>query len=161
MPSPFDQMMGTVGDVEIVGDRVRQVAEVDKVAVYTNDGKYIAQDRIDMGFIPDMAALGTSLAAGAQQEFQAEATTPFKPEELIIDSSQATDLSIVSVNANSVNYIDGGAVPASAYSEVSNARRVSWGTIQTSGKIKIVVRNDSAAPIVIRMSVRGLRLRAQ
>lgn len=157
----FDRMMGNTGDIEIVGDRVRQVAEVDKPATYTADGKYIAQDRIDLGFNPDMGGLGTTLAVGATQEFVGVCTTPFKPEELIIDSAQAGDLTITQVNANSVLYIDGAPVPATCYSEVSTARRVSWGTIQASGLVRISIRNDGANPLAVRMSLRGLRLRGQ
>jgi hypothetical protein len=162
MGNAFDAMMGNgVGDVQIVGDRVLQVAEVDKPATYLNDGKFTAQDRIDLGFTPDQAGGGTTLAPGASLEFQAQCTTPFKPEQLIIDSAQAGDLTILQITANSVMYIDGAPVPATGYSEVSTATRVSWGTIQTSGLVKITVRNDGAAAFAVRMSLRGLRLRGQ
>lgn len=165
----YDAMMGngTVGDTQIlrglnsVGDPAVNVAEVDRPGTYTNNGAFTAMDRIELGFTPDQAGLGTTLAPGASLEFTAECTTPFKPEQLIIDSAQAGDLTIMSINANAIQYVDGGPVQATSFSEVSTARFVSWGTVQTSGKIKIVLRNDGAAAFAVRMSVRGLRLRGQ
>lgn len=160
--SAFDQMMGnSVGGpvemlgqpIEILGERAMAVAEVDNPAKYL-EGRYVAQDRIDVGF-----GNNAVLAAGATTEFTAVVSTPFKPEELVIPSWLAPDVSITNADIGPNKYIDGGPVPGDQYSEVATTRKVSWGTVQTSVPIKITLRNDSAVPVNVKFALRGLRLR--
>lgn len=139
--------------VEIIGDRAIAVAEVDKPSTYL-EGKYTAIDRIDVGF-GDNAVLGV----GATTTFTAMVSTPFKPEEMVFPSWLAPFVSITNVDIGPSKYVDGGAVPADIYSEVSTARRVSWGTVQTSVTIRVTVRNDSPAPVNVKFALRGLRLK--
>jgi hypothetical protein len=163
MPNPYAEMMGAVGEprdvyvggpVEIVGDRAVVVAEVDNPAKYL-EGKFVAQDRIDIGF-GNAAIL---LAAPAQLIFTATASTPFKPEELTIPSWLAPFVSVIAIDIGPNRYIDGGPVPGDQYSEVSNTRKVSWGTVQTGVPMSITLRNDTVNPLTIKFCLRGLRLR--
>jgi hypothetical protein len=165
MPNAYARMMGAgdVGEprsefvgapIEIVGDRAVVVAEVDNPAKYL-EGKYTAQDRIDVGF--GNAAI---LAAGAITTYTTTVSTPFKPEELTVPSWAGPNLSITAIDIGPCRYIDGqSGIPGDQYSEVSNTRKVSWGTVQTGVPMAITVRNDSAGPVVIKLCVRGLRLR--
>lgn len=139
--------------VEIIGDRAVAVAEVDKPSTYL-EGKFTAIDRIDVGF-GDNAVL----AAGGIVTYDATVSTPFKPEEMVFPSWLAPSVSITNVDIGPSKYIDGGSVPADIYSEVSTARRVSWGTVQTSVKIRVTIRNDSAVPVNVKFALRGLRLK--
>lgn len=164
MPNAYSELMGagSVGDprefvgapIEIVGDKAVVVADVDNPAKYL-EGKYVAQDRIDVGF-----GNAVTLAAGATATYTATVSTPFKPEELTIPSWLAPDVSIMAVDIGPNRYIDGqSGVPGDQYSEVSNTRKVSWGTVQTGVPIAISVRNDTAAAVTIKFALRGLRLR--
>lgn len=166
MPNAYASLMGagnSVGEprdefvgapIEIVGDRAVVVAEVDNPAKYL-EGKYVAQDRIDVGF-----ANGATLAAGASAVYSATVSTPFKPEELTIPSWLAPDVSIMAVDIGPNRYIDGqSGIPGDQYSEVSNTRKVSWGTVQTGVPIQITVRNDKAVAVTVKFALRGLRLR--
>jgi len=164
MPNAYEQLLGagSVGDprefvgapIEIVGDKAVVVADVDNPAKYL-EGKYVAQDRIDIGF-----GNAVTLAAGAIATYQATASTPFKPEELTIPSWLAPDVSITAIDIGPNRYIDGqSGVPGDQYSEVSNTRKVSWGTVQTGVPIAISVRNDSAVAVTVKFALRGLRLR--
>lgn len=160
----LDRMMGNgqvngeydivSGPYEIIGDKAVLVPDVDKPGQYT-EGKFTAQDRIDLGFQNN----GAAIAPGAEVIFIAQASTPFKPEEFVIPSYLAPDLAVTAVNIGPNSYIDGGPVQASAYTEVATTRKVSWATVQTSVQIKITLRNISAAPVVGWLSLRGLRLR--
>jgi hypothetical protein len=161
MPNAFDHMMGSVnGTTEIgspfveIGERTMAVPEVDQVAKYT-EGKYTIQDRIDIG-IGDNAVL----APGATVTYQTTVTTPFKPESFTIPSSFASDVSVVGIDIGPCRYIDGLPVPGDNYSEVSLDRKVSWGTVQTGVPIRVTLRNDTAAAVNVKMTLRGLRLRA-
>ena len=158
--SAFDEMMGgrvngpiEIGLTEIVGDRVVMVPDVDKPKQYL-EGKYTIQDRIDLGSPQNdnvaIAAFPTTR--------QFACSSPFKPEELIIDSATATDLSIMDVAIGSSRYTEGGPVPGAVYSEVALSRRVSWRTVQTTVPILITVRNDTANPVIAKLCIRGLRL---
>jgi hypothetical protein len=162
MPNAYEALMGSsvgsrdfVGSpIEIVGDRAVVVADVDNPAKYL-EGKYSAQDRIDVGF-----GNSAALAAGAVATYVATISTPFKPEELTIPSWLAPDVSIMAVDIGPSRYIDGqSGIPGDQYSEVSNTRKVSWGTVQTTVPIAITLRNDSANPVTVKMALRGLRLR--
>jgi hypothetical protein len=163
MSSAFDRMMGNQvngevdivgGPYEIIGDKAVLVPDVDKPGQYT-EGKFTAQDRIDVGFSNN----GQVIAPGADVVFTAQVSTPFKPEEMIIPSNLAPDLAVAAVVIGPNSYIDGGAIQAAAYTEVSTARKVSWATVQTSVPIKITLRNISAAPVNGWVNLRGLRLR--
>lgn len=136
-----------------VGDRANMVADIDNPAKYL-EGKYTIQDRIDLGF----AQNPTTIAPGATQLFTAVCSSPFKPLRFLIDSSVATDVSVMSVVIGSAIYVEGGPVPGAMYSEVSTEGRVSWRTVQTTVPIQILIRNDSAAPVAVKMSIRGFRL---
>lgn len=166
MPNAYELMgmgAGSVGEprdafvgqpIEIVGDRAVVVAEVDNPAKYL-EGKYVAQDRIDI-------ALGNkvTLAIGATVTYTVTVSTPFKPEELVIPSWLAPNVSVMAIDIGPNRYIDGNnGVPGDIYSEVSNTRKVSWGTVQTGVPIQIQLRNDSAAAVTATMAIRGLRLR--
>ena len=162
MANAYDAMMGNVGDprefvgapIEIVGDRAVVVTEVDNPAKYL-EGKYVAQDRIDVGF-----GNNAVLAPGATQSFVATTSCPFKPEELTVPSWLAPDVSITAIDIGPCRYLDGQAgVPGDQYSEVSNTRKVSWGTVQTGVPMSISIRNDSLAAVNIKFALRGLRLR--
>jgi hypothetical protein len=66
----------------------------------------------------------------------------------------------MAIDIGSSRYIEGqNGVPGDQYSEVSNTRKVSWGTVQTTVPISITIRNDSAAPVTVKFALRGLRLR--
>lgn len=166
MPNAYELMglgAGSVGEprdtyvgqpIEIVGDRAVVVAEVDNPAKYL-EGKFVAQDRIDIG-----VGNAATLAIGATTTYPVTVSTPFKPEELTVPSWAAPSLSIMAIDIGPNRYIDGqNGIPADQYSEVSNTRKVSWGTVQTGVPIQISVRNDSAAAVVIKFAIRGLRLR--
>lgn len=149
---PHDSYVGA--PIEIVGDRAVVVADVDNPAKYL-EGKYTAQDRIDLGF--GNAAV---LPAGATGTYSASCSSPFKPEEMTIPSWLAPDVSVMAIDIGSSRYIEGqNGVPGDQFSEVSNTRKVSWGTVQTTVPISITLRNDSPVPIVIKFAIRGLRLR--
>lgn len=164
--SAYENMLGTsVGDprdyvgspIEIVGDRAIAVPEVDNPARFM-EGKFTVQDRIDVGF-----GNGALLAPGAQQMYSATVSSPFKPEELTIPSWLGPDVSVMAIDIGSCRYIESGTgsgVPGDQFSEVSNTRKVSWGTVQTQVPIQITLRNDSAVAVSIKMALRGLRLRA-
>lgn len=163
MPNPYAQMMGSAvgetrdefvsGPVEILSDRAIVVPEVDNPAKYL-EGKYIAQDRIDVGF-----GNAAALAIGATTPYTQTVSTPFKPEELTVPSWLAPFVSITAIDIGPNRYIDGGPVPGDQYSEVSNTRKVSWGTVQTGVPIVITLRNDSGNVLVVKFCLRGLRLR--
>lgn len=142
------------GRTEIIGDRAVVVPGVDNPKQYM-EGKYTAQDRIDVGFQNNGATIGP----GLDVTFIAAVSTPFKPEEFIIPSDIAPDLSVTAIVIGPNSYTDGGPVPAAVYSEVSVTRKVSWDTVQTSVQIKITIHNDSAAAVIGKISLRGLRLR--
>lgn len=149
---PRDSFVGA--PYEIVGDKAVVVADVDNPAKYL-EGRYTAQDRIDVGFGDNAVLLPGVIAT-----YQAQLSTPFKPEELTIPSWLAPDISVLAVDIGPNRYIDGGhGIPGDQYSEVSNTRKVSWGTVQTTVPIAIQVRNDSIAPVNIKFAIRGLRLR--
>lgn len=166
MPNAYELMglgAGSVGEprntyvgapIEIVGDRAIVVADVDNPAKYL-EGKYTAQDRIDIGF-----GNAVSLAAGATFTYSTTVSTPFKPEELTVPSWLAPDVSIMAIDIGPCRYIDGqNGIPGDQYSEVSNTRKVSWGTVQTGVPIAITLRNDTAAAVTVKLALRGLRLR--
>lgn len=163
----FEQAMGVGQPIEMlgspteilgaydgdVGDRASLIADIDNPAKYL-EGKYSIQDRIDLGF----AQNPTTIAAGLTQLFTAVCSSPFKPLRFLIDSAVAADVSVMSVVIGSSIYVEGGPVPGAMYSEVSTEGRVSWRTVQTTVPIQIVIRNDSAAPVAVKMSIRGFRL---
>lgn len=165
MGNAYEAMLGTnVGDprdfvgspIEIVGDRAVVVPEVDQPAKYL-EGHFNVQDRIDVGF-----GNNAVLAPGASQTFNATISSPFKPEELTIPSWLAPFVSVMAIDIGSSRYIESGTgsgVPGDQFSEVSNTRKVSWGTVQTQVPIQITLRNDSAVAQNIKMVCRGLRLR--
>lgn len=158
MANAFDAITGVsgpteIGNVEMVGDRAMLVADVDKPAKYL-EGHYTIQDRIDLGSPQNP----TNLAAGAIQQFNFVCSSPFKPEQFIIDSTVATDISVLAIDIGSSRYIEGGSVPGAMYSEVSTLRYVSWRTVQTTVPIQITVRNDTLLTVTVKMAIRGLRL---
>jgi hypothetical protein len=165
MQNAYASLMGAdVGDprefvgapIEIVGDRAVAVPDVDNPAKYL-EGRFTVQDRIDVGF-----GNNATLAPGAVQQFAATISSPFKPEELTIPSWLAPDVSVMAIDIGSCRYIESGTgsgVPADQYSEVSNTRKVSWGTVQTQVPIQITLRNDTAAAVNVKFCIRGLRLR--
>lgn len=159
MSSVYDNMMGVSGRVdisgpiEIVGDPTVRTSEARSRAQY-REGDYTEEDIIDLGFKENQQMI----APGATLICSAVCTSPFAPREFLIDSAIAADVSVTSVDIGSSRYVEGGAVPGAIYSEASTTRYVSWRTAQTTVPIQVGIRNDSAVPVPVRMSIRGKRI---
>lgn len=157
--SAYDAMMGVSGRVEIgapieiVGDRTVRTQDVAPRSSY-REGDYTKEDVIDLGF----REAGTLIGPGLSLQCNAVCSNPFKPLEFMIDSSIAADVSVTAIDIASARYVQGGAVPGSVYSEASTGRNISWDTVQSTVPIQVTLRNDSAVPVPVRMSIRGRRI---
>ncbi|HUX77913.1 MAG TPA: hypothetical protein VMY40_14875 [Anaerolineae bacterium] len=154
--SAYDDLMGSVGDVDIgdvdIGDPAEMTEKL-AAALYA-DRPFTREDEVDLGFYD-----GVAIAPGGTRQIAIQSDNPFKPLALCVPSWQAPGLQIQNIKISAVNLIEGGPVPADMFTEVSNIARVNYPTIQTSGRIVIDLVNRSAAAITPSIGIKGKRIR--
>jgi len=158
MPNMLDRLMapGSVGDVDIgdvdIGDPV-ELADKLAAKMYT-DRPFSREDEVDLGGYD-----GVAIAPGASHDLAVQVDNPFKPLAVVIPSWQAPGLQITNIKIASVNLVEGNAIPADLFTEVSTQNNVRYPTIQTSGRVIISFTNNSAAPITPNVALKGRRIR--
>jgi hypothetical protein len=100
-----------------------------------------------------------SIAPGGSHDLPIQSDNPFKPMALCIPSWQAPGLQIRNIRISGINLVEGDAIPADMFTEVSTVSMVSFPTIQTSGRIIISFFNNSLANITPNVGVKGKRIR--
>jgi hypothetical protein len=152
----YDDLMGSVGDVDI-GDvdisGPAALTEALQPQLYA-DRPFSREDEIDLGGYD-----GVAIAPGATHDLQIQSDNPFKPMAVCVPSWQAPGLQIRNIKISGVNLVEGDAIPADMYTEVSTVSLVSFPTIQTSGRITISLFNNSLADITPNIGIKGKRIR--
>lgn len=151
-----DLMAGSVGDVDIGDVDIGAPAElVDKLAarMYA-ERPFTREDEVDLGGFD-----GVAIAPGASRDLAIQVDNPFKPIAICIPSWQAPGLQITNIRISSVNLIEGAAIPADMFTEVSTINMVSYPTIQTSGRVIISFTNTGAVPVTPNVGLKGKRIR--
>jgi hypothetical protein len=164
MKNAWEAMAGSpeiLSGPEILGNPALAVAagsitEADKsVTKYVAEGGYRASDRIRVG-----VGARRNLAVGAQQTFQVQVNTPFKPELVCVPSWLQPALMCDSVQIGATNLVDGDPIDTTCWSEVSQQAQVSWPTCDTSQNIIIKMTNgDTVIKNNASISLQGIRLR--
>jgi hypothetical protein len=159
-------MMGVHGNIEEVGGRFDigsrtmiggSVSRVDAVNPSMNyqERQYTDGEIVDLGFDQN----GTTVAPGATVTWTVKCSSPFKPMDLVIPSNYAPFVVLTQVQNGAISFIEGGAVPASRFSEVSTQNFNDWGTLETNTDLRVTWTNIGVAPINLYMSVKGKRIR--
>ena len=151
-----DLMRGSVGDVDISDVDISGPAELTErlnPQLYA-DRPFTREDEVDLGGYD-----GVSIAPAAAHDMAIQSDNPFKPIAICIPSWQAPGLQITNIKISGVNLIEGNAIPADVFTEVSTMNKVSFPTIQTSGRIIISFRNNSAGAITPNVGIKGRRIR--
>jgi hypothetical protein len=155
--SAYDDLMaGSVGDVDIgdveVGDPAA-MTEALAAKLYA-ERPFTREDEVDLGVYD-----GVAIAPAGTRQLSVQSDNPFKPLAICVPSWQAPGLQITNIKISAVNLIEGQAIPADMFTEVSNINVVSYPTIQTSGRIVFDLTNASAAPITPNIGIKGKRIR--
>ena len=151
-----DLMAGSVGDVDI-GDvdisGPAALTEALQPELYA-DRPFTREDEVDLGGYD-----GVSIAPNGSHDMAIQSDNPFKPMAICIPSWMAPGLQIRNIKISGVNLIEGDAIPADVFTEVSTINMVSFPTIQTSGRIVISFFNNSLANITPNVALKGKRIR--
>lgn len=153
-PSRMPRMSG----VDIVGNPAMGVAaEAAGDAIKYKVAEYTAADQIHFG----IASPAATIDAGAVGVvFQRQVSTPFKPEQVSLRSTDAPFLVIVQVQIGPTLLIDGDPIAAENWSEVSFNNDVQWPTAETSQFITFTLNNlDLVNARRPGITLRGWRLR--
>jgi hypothetical protein len=151
-----DLMRGSVGDVDVSDVDISGPAELTErltPQLYA-DRPFTREDEVDLGGYD-----GVSIAPGGAHDMAIQSDNPFKPVAICVPSWQAPGLQITNIKISGVNLIEGNAIPADVFTEVSTMNKVSFPTIQTSGRIIISFRNNSLAAITPNVGIKGRRIR--
>jgi hypothetical protein len=146
-----------VGDVDILGRPASAAAKAPRGNTYNPNAEYTKGFDIDVGFA-SAAFGGAAIAVGATATITVSVVRPFLPKEMRVPSSIAQDFEVVAINLADMSFIDGAPVSCAAYSEVSNARDVNFGTINPSVPLTMTVRNVGPAPARFVGSFRGTKV---
>lgn len=156
--NPMQRLLagGSVGDVDIgdvdLGD---PAAVADKLAekIYA-DRPFTREDEVDVGGFD-----GVSIPAGGTRDLNIQVDNPFKPIAVVIPSWMAPGLQISNIKIAGINLVEGAAIPADIFTEVSTQNRVSYPTVQTSGRIVVSIFNNSANAVTPNIALKGKRIR--
>lgn len=154
----LDSLMapGSVGDIDIgdvdIGDPA-ELVEALASRKYT-ERPFSREDEVDLGGYD-----GVAIAPGASHDLAIQVDNPFKPLAFVVPSWQAPGLQITNIKISSVNLVEGNAIPADIFTEVSTQNNVRYPTIQTSGRVIVSFTNNSANPITPNVALKGRRIR--
>jgi hypothetical protein len=156
--SAYDDLMaGQVGDVDIgdvdIGDPT-ELTEALQAKLYA-ERPFTREDEVDLGGFDGVAIA----PLGGTHQLAIQSDNPFKPVAICIPSWQAPGLQIRNIRISAVNLIEGQPIPADMFTEVSTINRVSYPTIQTSGRILIDLINTGAVAVTPNIGVKGKRIR--
>jgi hypothetical protein len=120
------------------------------------------QDQFNKGDVINVGVGGTFSvpAATSVQIPTPNISNPFKAEKVTIPSSVAEFLLLQQVTIGATNLIDGDAICADIFSEVSLNNCVSWPTAQTGQQFRVQIQNaDAVNAHQPRLTLTGIRLR--
>ncbi len=148
--------------VQILGDTAIQVDAAPNPVKFQNQ-MYTVAEEVNQGLggrfeIPAASGPTTSTVLPLPSP---NTSLPFMTQRVTIPSSVALFLMVSSAKIAAIDLIDGEAICADIFSEVSLNNGVRWPTAQTGQQIQVVIDNtDTASAHEPRMSLTGIRLRS-
>jgi len=147
---------GSVGDVDIgdvdIGDPTEMVEKL-AAKLYT-DRPFTHEDEVDVGGYD-----GVAIGPGLSRTLAIQVDNPFKPIAVVIPSWQSPGLQITQIQIAAVNLVEGQALPADLYTEVSTQNDVNFPTVQGSGRILVTFTNRTLLDITPNIAFKGKRIR--
>ena len=138
--------------VKQCANRTAQLAAKNAAAVVSTTLQH--RRRFPIGFVP------TTVLAGAQANIPASPQNLFRPERLVVPSDIASDFGIVDCKVgNESQFVAGGEVPASVFSEVSIDTNVQFKTAEVGNQIILTVRNKSVNDLEFTAAMIGTAAR--
>lgn len=122
--------------------------------------EYRTADTIPFGMNPEGGTPNQDIAAGATAVFAVSFTGPMKIVWVSWPSDQAPGMFVQRIDVGSTNMLEGGEMPLSLLTEVSNAGVMDWPTLPPAVQFRLTIINRSG---VIRQGQPGgkaIRLRA-
>lgn len=164
MASVYDSVVrrgSSVSAVEILGDPAQAVSEPERFVKY-QDKTYRVAEEINVG-IGGRAVIDAAVSPTVGTERQIPSPNidqPFLAQRVTIPSSVALYLMMSFAQVSSVVLLDGDAICADIFSEVSLNNGVRWPTAQTGQSFRIsLINTDNTAAHEPRLSLTGVRLR--
>lgn len=162
MASVYDSVMRrSLSAVEILGDPAQSVAEPERFVKY-QDKVYKVAEEINVGIGGRETVLAaTSPTVGTERQIPSpNIDQPFLTQRVTIPSSVALYLMVSFAQVSSVVLLDGDAICADIFSEVSLNNGVRWPTAQTGQSFRIsIINTDNTSAHEPRMTLTGVRLR--
>lgn len=149
------------GSVEVLGDAALRVDTPPNPVPY-RDQNYSVAEEVNLGLggrfsIPAAPSPTTSTVLALPAP---NTSLPFMTQRVTIPSSVALYLMLTQAKIAAIDLIDGEAICADIFSEVSLNNGVRWPTAQTGQQVQVSIGNtDTASAHEPRCSLTGVRLR--
>lgn len=126
----------SMNDVEIFGDPAQEIQEInDSLTVKYKGKEYTNADRINIGVSGTESISAYTSGDGVPWSYSVPVSTPTKVYKVTIPSWIAPFLAVTSVKIGPWELIDGEAIAADVWTEVSRNNQVVWPTVETSQTI--------------------------
>lgn len=149
------------GNVQVLGDAAMAVDTAPNPVKFTNN-EYKTAEEVNLGLGGRfVVAAATGPTTSTTIALPAPNTSlPFMTQRVTIPSSVALFLMVATAKIAAIDLIDGEAICADIFSEVSLNNGVRWPTAQTGQQIQLAIANtDTASSHEPRVSLTGVRLR--
>ena len=159
--SVYDRMQSLNGNVDVLGDAAIRVNAPTNPVQYRETDYTIAEEvNLGLGGRVEVPAAPSTTLSSTLQLPTPNTSLPFMTQRVTIPSSVALFLMLSQAKIAAIDLIDGEAICADVFSEVSLNNGVRGPTAQTGQQIGITIQNtDPSSAHEPRVTLTGVRLR--